>query len=358
MEKQPFYFEIEDQIKMFLSALDGCIVRRYRGRTPADAVSVRYIYGPKQRALHDLVNKAQHITLPAAAFVIKSISLDKTRLWNKLEGSEQFLGGTLRNIPHPLPVNIELELSILTRFQTDMDQIISNMFAYFQDYIVISWNRMDLPYNEIRSKVKWAGNVGLTYPVDITDDKATRVDLQTNFTIEGWIFKKDENPSGIIKNIEASFAAIDRISNNIVDLESQRTAENTESFTVSGVPHIVSVYPYAVNAGSAIDVNVYGSFIRGISSAYLSSNVVYPGVSSTYFDPFSAYPTLSADNPGFSAIKVDFTINNESSITVNLPAPLSAGFIDVIFLNSVGYGKLTLDTASPYASGIAVYALT
>lgn len=356
MQKQPYYFELEDQLKMLLYAIDGCIAKRYtKDRVPQDQIQVRYVYASKQRALHDTLNKAQHITLPAVAYWVKSIRIDTKRLFNKLDGSDQVINGTLKHIPQPLPVNIDVDLSILTKYQSDIDQILSNLISYFQPYIVISWNRFNLPNHELRSKVIWNGNVNMTFPVDINENQATRFTGDTSFTIEGWIFKEDEDASGEIRVIDASFSALSSIANNITYLESQVNSENTEYMTISGNPVIVSAYPYNVNADIGYNISVYGNFLRGISAAYLSSNDAYPSLSSTLIDYFSASPTLSADNPPFFGFEVDFFVNSENAITITIPPALSAGHFDVIFLNRVGYGKLTDDTASSFASGIAVF---
>lgn len=356
MEKQPFYFELEDQLKMFLNAINGCVVKRYTNtRVSGESVAVRYVYAPKQRALHDLVNKAQHITLPAVSYWIKSITWDKNRTFNKLDGSDQVINGVPKHIPQPIPIKIELEVSFLTKYQSDLDQILSNLIVYFQPYIVVSWNRFNLPYHEIRNKVIWNGNIALTYPVDINDSQPTRVTGDTSFTIEGWLFKQDDSSSGFVRIIEASFSALSAIQNNITYLDSQVNAYNTETLTISGMPLIVSVYPHNILTDTEYGITVYGNFLRGISAAYLSSGTVYPAGSSTLVDVFSGFPTLSTDNPAFSGFQVDFVINSENSVTITVPPALSAGTIDVIFINPVGYGKLTDDTTSPFASGIAVF---
>lgn len=350
MEQQPFYFELEDQLKMLLTAIDGCMVKRYnRDRTSTDKISVRYVYAPKQRALHDLTNKAQHITLPVVAYWLKGVSLDNKRLFNKLDGSDQYVNGELKHIPQPLPVRIDVSVSILTKFQTDMDQIISNLVSYFQPYIVISWNRFNLPYLEIRNKVMWDGNVTLSYPIDINDNQPTRITGDTNFSIEGWLFKEDENSSGEIRTIEASFSTLSAISRKISD--NIITEDNTETITISGNPLLVSCYPNNILTGNNTQITVYGNFIRGISAAYISGDTVYPEASSIIVDPFSSSRTLSADNPPFYGIPINFSINTENSITIDIPSPIDVGNIDVIFVNRVGYDKLT----NQYSSGINVF---
>jgi len=356
MEIQPYYFEIGDQIKMFLNAIDGCVINRYDNtRTAKDKVAVRYIYAPKQRALHDLVNKAQHITLPAVAYWVKNVSFDSKRLFNKIEGSDQSINGTLKHLPQPLPIKIELDVSFLTKYDEDILQIISNLVTYFQPYIVISWNRFGLQYHEIRNKVYWNGSVNIGNPVDINENQPTRFTGDASFTIEGWIFKHDQKASGEIRVIEATFSALSSITNNIEFLLSQVNEDNTDTLTISGMPILMGAYPYNINTQIEYGINIYGSFLRGISAAYLSSNDVYPSLSSTLVDIFSGMPTLSADNPPFYGIPIEFTINNENSIIISIPPALSAGTLDVIFTNRVGYGKLTDDTTSPFASGIKVF---
>ena len=87
MQKYTYHWEVKDLLTQFLQAFDGAIVKRYNNqRIAGNIIGVRYVYAPKQRVLHDLVNKSQHITLPAVAFWITSISRDNTRVFNKLYG--------------------------------------------------------------------------------------------------------------------------------------------------------------------------------------------------------------------------------------------------------------------------------
>lgn len=354
MEQQPFYFELEDQLKMFLCAIDGCIVKRYnKNRTSESEINVRYVYASKQRALHDLLNKAQHITLPVVSYWIQGISYDSKREFNTIEGSNQVLNGKSGYLPQPIPIKIDLNVSFLAKYQTDIDQIVSNLVVYFRPYIAISWERFNLPWLEIRNKVIWSGNVSLTYPVDINENQPTRVTGDTTFTIEGWLFKTDNTSSGEIRNIIANFSALSSITDDIIFLNSQVNTDNTESFTISGYPVIDIASPYYINTDTNNPVNIYGTFLRGISSAYVSGNTVYDSLSYVLVDYFNDQRTLSADNPPFYGIPVDFTINSDNCITIDIPVALSAGNIDVIFLNKVGYSKLTDSPAM--SSGITVY---
>jgi hypothetical protein len=91
----------------------------------------------------------------------------------------------------------------MTKFQTDMDQIISNFVPYNNPYIIISWkipSTQNLYNNfEIRSEILWNGEIGLEYPIDISGVQPARVIANTSFTMKGWLFKG--NPEADVKNI-------------------------------------------------------------------------------------------------------------------------------------------------------------
>ena len=181
-------------VTQFVAAFDDVVINRYnRSREIVDKIQVRYLYAPKQRVLHDLINKAQHITLPAVAVSIASISRDESRVFNKIVG----LYDTLPNqtvtefLPAPVPININIDMSIVTKFQTDMDQILSNFVPYTNPYIVISWpipSKLTNQLTELRSEVLWSGDISLTYPDDLDASTSYRVTADTSFTIKGWVF--------------------------------------------------------------------------------------------------------------------------------------------------------------------------
>ena len=70
-------------------------------------------------------------------------------------------------------------MSILARFQSDMDQILSNFIPFNNPYVILSWTvpkAFDLPYTqEIRTEVLWSGTVSMEYPNDINGQKKPRL---------------------------------------------------------------------------------------------------------------------------------------------------------------------------------------
>jgi len=222
MNNRAFHFEIKDMMTQFVSAFDDIVIGRFnKDRVEQDRIKVRYVYSPKQRVLHDIINKGGHTKLPAVAVSINSVYRDDTRVFNKNSGSfhlgqtyDESLDAnlaTIDHIPTPVPVNIDVSMSIITKYQTDMDQISSNFIPYTNPYIVISWKVPEAFVTidqEIRSEVLWGGTINMTYPTELTGSKHYRVAGDTGFTIKGWLFKSRIPAEGIIYNIDTKFTPV------------------------------------------------------------------------------------------------------------------------------------------------------
>lgn len=261
MKNQTFHFEIKDLVTQFVAAFDNIIIKRFdKNRVAQNKVQVRYVYAPKQRVLYDLVNKAQNITVPVVAVNINSVSRDETRVFNKLAGFYVSRGSgeldTQINSQFyrtPVPVNVQINMSVITKFQTDMDQILSNFIPYNNPYIIISWKvpgdiiSTAVP-QEIRSEVLWDGGITLSYPTDINANEKYRIVGDTAFTIKGWLFPYVQNPVGNIYYAKTNF----HVSSEITTYEelsgtsisyplSTGLIDETESFLLSGNADITRI---------------------------------------------------------------------------------------------------------------------
>lgn len=87
---------------------------------------------------------------------------------------------------------------------------------------------------------------------------------------------------------------------------------------------------------------VWGKSFFKITNVYLSG-APYP--QSTFFNPFSGVPRLSAMYPGFNAVKLlssDYSYVYDSNyLTFTMPSASQTGYVDVIVENQAGYGALT-----------------
>lgn len=375
MKNYTFHFEVQDVLKQFADALNDIIVKRYNtDREAGDQIHVNFIYAPKTRTLHELIEKNQHFKLPCISISLGNIQRDTKRVFNKLDGSnwtDTFTSNVSArkwlNLLQPVPVNLSVNVSIIARFQSDIDQILSNFIPYTDPYFTISWKWPDvIPFSdfEIRSIVKWSETVNLQYPTDISKETPYHLIADTSFTINSWIFKNvppDGKPIYTINHTFASVSAIDTYS----VMQNLETEYNTDVIITSARPQSMYIEPLftylnTADTSNAKTFTIMGKMLDYTDSVYLSSSNWNLFNYSTTGDFSSAGPGLvdfftvssfaaSASYPAFSGIpllssKWEALDKNNLKFTFT---PTTTGVFDVILVNSAGYGILSRDTIRP-----------
>lgn len=368
MKNQAYHFEIEDLITQFITAFDDCVIKRFNGeRSVKDQISVRYVYAPKQRVIYDIVNAGKNITLPVVSISIASLTRDATRVFNKLDGfhypsSTAASPAVYSNlVGTPVPINIAVNMSIIARYQADIEQIISNFAAYSNPYIVLVWK---IPSNfnltqtyEIRSEVEWSGNIALNYPGDMTATDKYRLTADTSFVIKGWLFP--QAPASGVKNIffiDANFYATKTLSGNPLNMSYAKyddyatlSATNfngfTETVSISAAPTITDVF-YSNSAGIGTRMNydlnkvqfltggaitIFGKRFSDTTYVALCSNNLssfYGSLTSlnfTYYDTISCY------------LLQEYTVLSDNIMTIQMPAISAYGAFNFVVINPAGY---------------------
>lgn len=387
MKNYTHHFEIEDILQQFAAALNDIIVKRYNiDRAPSDQLHVNFVYAPKSRVLSDLVTKNQHFKLPCISISIGGMRRAPNRVFNKINGS-WFADTRSRapsaqywaNLLQPVPVDITVNVSIIARFQSDIDQILTNFIPYTDPYFVISWKWPDLiPFSdfEIRSTVKWGESVDYQYPKDIAAEASYWTNADTSFTIEGWIFKNRAPDGKPIYVIEHSFTSVSGIEISPI-LQTYEGENNTEYFTISARPQPTLIDPFYVYLGNETiplekQFTVTGKMIDYVETVYLSSgnwdmfNYTTTGdfitagplrvdaFSVSSFAASAAYPAFS----GIEMLSANWAIVDNNHLSFSF-TPQTTGIFDVILLNEAGYGILTHDcirpTLNPYPIDSAEY---
>lgn len=350
----------------FVTAFDDIVIKRYNvNRKVEDRISVRYVYSPKQRVLYDIINTGQNMTLPAVAVTINSITRDNNRVFNKLDGFLYSTGSNKKSavLRAPVPININVSMSIITRFQTDMDQILSNFVPYTNPYIIISWknpSELGLPTTqEIRCEVLWDDNIVITYPTDLNGETKPRVVADTSFVIKGWLFKETLPAINNIYYIENNFYAENDITsynemsgNTYTYPASTGLYSESETVGVSGAPTVTNIYYNSV----LVDKDL--SLTPGITGTVLlvgTSFTNIDGILLSSFDTtmFSSLTTIDIAWWGghdpeqiTGHLITDFKVVNDAVLTFNLPplypSPLSA-YTELIFVpfDKAGYATTT-----------------
>jgi len=274
MKNRAFHFEIKDLLTQFIAAFDDTVISRFnKDRNPGNNIEVRYVFAPKQRVMYDIINKAQNLTLPVVAVNLTGVTRDNDRVFNKLAPS--YIPAQKEENPKssskflmPVPVNLEVSMSILARYMQDVDQIVSNFVPYNNPYIILTW---EVPSDfgaqypqEIRSEVLWDGNLSYSTPTDTTYSDKFRITVDTTFTIKGWLFPEQKSTQGSIYKIDNNFIAVDLANKIYSPLDPTVPVENntfqelgygslssfnasvptnyTETITVSGIPEFTNIF--------------------------------------------------------------------------------------------------------------------
>lgn len=365
MRFETFHFEVKDLVTQFCNAFDSVVIKRYdSNRNVVSKINVRYVYAPKQRVLYDLVNKAQNIDVPCIAISVNGISRDESRVFNKLSGFYSNNVSTSYYYKTPIPVNIDISMSVICKYQTDLDQILSNFIPYTNPYIIISWKVPEeiqlVNLQEIRSEVMWSGNISLGYPTELSETAKYRITADTSFTIKGWMFKNDNNPVGNIYTINSNFypvSAIDVTLENDITSYNAKLSGDKETVTVTALPPVSSTYSTflydnnpvestTITLGNLPKIILSGSFLSELpqmeyaKQVFLSANTpnLLPKLSAI---DFYSGTSVSNGNPPFSAYEINTNggevVYGGRNIFITLPPITAVTDYSIIVSNESGY---------------------
>lgn len=361
-------FEILTMSTVFMNAMSDIVVKRFNdNREPRDQIKARVVYAPKQRVLNDLLDKDQNIQLPVLAVTIGGIARDENRVFNKLQGlyyKTTPISNDLNYDPTPLPIDVTFNVSILTRYQQDMDQIISHLIPYINPYFVVSWRTPGRQEFEIRSNVVWNGQVNVQYPVDATATTVARVTAELSFTFKGWLFRNLAESKPIF-SIDTTIAG-----NNLASYESfiykkpdPELAEvsNFVYDAVAAKPDEIS--PFIATKSEISRIKLWGTGFERTVNVFLSGTAVEDD--STTQSPFAG-SDLETQYPEFEGIMLPLSswkaIPEKNLIVVTIPDTLKEGKVDVIVQNPYSYGPLIANVVDdptdsytpPFVNGLII----
>jgi len=387
MRDYTYNFEIEDLIVQFIDAFNDVVIKRYnKDRAVEDHLHVNFVYAPKKRVLYDVVNKNPNPrNLPIISVYIDSIDRDRDRVENKIEKS-YFVNdsGTPKQRRQPVPVKVQMSMSVITKSTNDMLQILSNWVPYTDPYIYI--DVIDPSTKQtLRTKVEWSGSIRPEQEID--DPKETfRTGFSTSFTIYGYLFKKIIEDGGNICKITTNMSSVTSLNKCFFDLKEFETSIGLTSaykstFVINGVPYLKCINPtYLVLGHEKYDFTITGKNLDFTSHLFVSGQPgMFPVSAYSYYNFFPNLSTVSAISPcaevpatttiviqsscqPFSAIPISaFTVTeNGQSMQFTLPYnPEVFGVFDIIATSKCGCARLSLDSIldeiNPYPPGTPEY---
>jgi len=348
MEKYAYYREQMSMLTQFSAAFDGAFLYRYSlDGTPQEKISVRYVMGPKQRVLYDIVSQAKNITLPVIAMEQTNIRRDSSRIQFKDQKITRpnMSNRNISKVPSPVPVMCDLNVSFIANYKEDVDQIVSNFIPWCNPYFIISWKvppdfGMDF-IDELRTEVSWSGTVDYENPVNIAAQDKYKIVGNTSFTIKGWIFPALETPQAPIYVINSNFISVS--SGSLFSYNTWETLssyDSTDTILISAYPEITNSFyngkPYydnpTISTNNDSNFTYYGKRFGFNNSWYLSGNYVAPLILEE-IDTFK-FPTISAYRLPDSFIT---TVNDNIAVISLSSRYLSAGSFTIVTSNSAGW---------------------
>jgi hypothetical protein len=304
--------------------------------------------------MYDIVNKAQNLTLPVVAINITSIARDTNRVFNKLDNVYNAISETSNsNVMMPVPINIEVNMSILARYQQDMDQILSNFVPYNNPYIILSWKEPTSNNSqivEIRSEVLWNGTITLNEPTDLSYSEKIRIVGDTSFTIKGWLFKNKNDLASKIYFIDTNFIPVSRNFiltdtdyNNM--FSSLSTVTEIDTISLSALPTMSNIFYglsgklHEITSNFTLDsqiksnneFTIYGSNFKYTDIILLSSSNTLSGPTS------SVTSNYTGSVSGYIVDPTYYSILSDKIMTLDLSYLTGSSKFNIVINNESGW---------------------
>ncbi len=287
-----FYHEIiRKTVVGFGTLFNGIAIKHKKDdNSIISVIKVPLAYSPTQKFLARLqqvpdLNKPVQVTLPRMSFELIGMSYDTSR---KLTTTQTFItrdvnNNEMRKAYMPVPYNLNFELSIFTKLNDDMLQIIEQILPYFQPNYNLTIDLVK-EIGEKRDVQIVLDNISMTdnYEGDYNERRALVYTLK--FTAKTYLFgpiSSDSISSEIIKKVSIGFAAGDPNGlarrEVIYSVEPRAiqsysgTVTTTISKDVTKLDTLVEVADSSgISVGSYIDINKEEFYVESVTSNTLT----------------------------------------------------------------------------------------
>jgi hypothetical protein len=271
-----FYHEILRNTIIAFGSLFNSISIKHKNEenNTVGVIKVPIAYGPTQKFLARLeqspnLNKPIQITLPRMSFEFVGLTYDPTR---KVTTTQTFLsavssdGKQAKKTYMPVPYNMDFELSIFTKLNDDMLQIIEQILPYFQpaytltvDLIKEIGEKRDIPIvlNSISMQDDYEGNF----------DTRRALIYTLRFTAKTYLFGSTPSSSNISKDI------IQKVSIGFIN--GDQTSSPTRDLTYSVSPRALQSYSDTTATVISSDIDESTNIITVNNPSLLSQNAYF-----------------------------------------------------------------------------------
>ena len=178
-------------------------------------LKVAIAYGPVQKFLARLeqqpkLNKTVGLTLPRMSFEMTGISYDPVRKASVTQTFRTNTGAKItesKKVFMPVPYNVSFQLSIATKTNDDMLQIMEQILPYFQPALNITINLVD-SIGEKRDIPIVIETINMSDDYEGSFDTRRAMITTITFTAKTYLFGAiADTPEGLIKKVQVDYSA-------------------------------------------------------------------------------------------------------------------------------------------------------
>lgn len=209
-----YHKSIQKTVTAFGTLFNNIQIRHFNDAgDPISRLKVPLAYGPTQKFLARIEQQPSGdrkiaLTLPRMSFEMTSIDYDAQRKTSSIQtfSSPRTDTGSPAKIYTPTPYNIGFELSIMSKLQDDVLQIVEQILPFFQPSFNVTIKLVP-EINESRDIPIILNRVG--FRDDYEGDYSTRriIIYTLNFTAKTYLFSEIPSDSqGLIKKVQVDYA--------------------------------------------------------------------------------------------------------------------------------------------------------
>lgn len=384
-----YNFEIETILQQFISIIDNALVMRYSvnkesgERELDEVIKPGYILGTKQRVMFDIINKAKNYELPVVIISLSGISFVKERQASKNRDITVSSPTLETSYKRPTPISIKVDVTIMTKYMTDLYQIYGKLATQFQPAVPYSWfvpQTVNGNWVELRNKIEWDGELSLDVRTESKNSDEDKFTGKMSFTIDGWIFPTMNHcAEGIIYNIGTTVVPCEEVMSRVYDElgtfrplvysvlkgKEWKKYNNPRQYGTTH-PMITSIYysqivngkqaytimdaersnTFKINSNSKITINGYNlkdakvlliptkSYINIKEGEYFSKKFT------THLHPFPDTIEEKPDNIAGYLLNIRKQTDNQLTIDFNIPLHYTDEY-DIAVVNEIDYDLLS-----------------
>ena len=277
-----FYNEIlRSCIIGFGSLFNDIEVQHANDNGTQSVIQVPIAYGPTQKFLarmqqEENLNRPVQMTLPRMSFEFTSLQYDPTRKTTK---NQSFLtttpdGSQTKRTYAPVPYNMGFTLSIYTKLNDDMLQIIEQILPYFQPHYNLSIKFLG-NLNEIRDIPVVLDNIQMDDDYEGNFETRRALIYTLTFTVKTYLYGPVTDVSGdIIRKVTIGYSAL-----------STDGSVRTRDLTYQVTPRATKDYDNSLISNLDEDVDITQTSIKVTNPGGITENAyIYVGSEEMYVE--------------------------------------------------------------------------